>query len=326
MNDIMVSIICATFNHEKYIKRALDSFLMQKLKYKFEVVIHDDASTDNTPKIIKEYEKKYPDIFSCIYANENRTSKGVSVFKDYLIPASKGKYIAFCEGDDYFVDPLKLQKQVDYMESHPDCTLCVHAAEIVSVDEKRIQLLCPRKESGVIPPADVIKGGGGFVATNSIMFPSRIVKHFPNFFSFGEIYDYVWQMYFASQGTTYYLSDVMSAYRKGDPSSWSNQTQINTQRNVSREISKQKILRQFDEDTNYKFHDAVKSRIQESKFYIYMWTRNKKLKKDKDVIAYRKSIPRYNYYSMLLRTRTPHIYIIVHTLNIKIRLIKSNIK
>ena len=119
-NNIMVSICCITYNQEKFIRQALDGFLMQKTNFKYEIIIHDDASTDNTANIILEYEKKYPDIIKPIYQTENQYSKGK---KPTLITykAAQGKYIALCEGDDYWIDENKLQLQVDYMEKNkPD--------------------------------------------------------------------------------------------------------------------------------------------------------------------------------------------------------------
>lgn len=120
----MVSICTLAYNQEKYIGQTLQSFIDQITDFPFEVLVHDDASTDRTPEIIREYEEKYPDIIKPIYQKENQYSKNVKTSAVYQYPRAKGKYIAICEGDDLWLDPYKLQKQVDYMESHPDCTLC----------------------------------------------------------------------------------------------------------------------------------------------------------------------------------------------------------
>ena len=118
--DVIVSIICVTYNHEPYIRQCLEGFVMQKTDFAFEVLIHDDASTDKTADIIREYEAKYPDLIKPIYQIENQYSKGVKINAIYNYPRAKGKYIAFCEGDDYWIDPLKLQKQVDFLEANPE--------------------------------------------------------------------------------------------------------------------------------------------------------------------------------------------------------------
>lgn len=122
-NDPLVSICCITYNHEKYIQQCLEGFLIQKTTFPFEILIHDDASTDRTADIIREYETKYPDIIKPIYQTENQYSKGVFISATYNWSRAKGKYIALCEGDDYWIDPMKLQKQVDFLEAHPECGL-----------------------------------------------------------------------------------------------------------------------------------------------------------------------------------------------------------
>lgn len=130
-NEILVSIHCLTYNHAPYIRECLDGFVMQKTNFPFEIVIHDDASTDGTADIIREYEKKYPHLFNAIYETENQYAKYNGSFYEVLSSmqkAMRGKYIAYCEGDDYWIDPYKLQKQVDFLENHLDYTMCFHKA------------------------------------------------------------------------------------------------------------------------------------------------------------------------------------------------------
>ena len=116
----MVSVVCDVYNHEPYLRQCLDGFVIQKTNFKIEVLVHDDASTDKSAEIIMEYTNKYPDIFKPILQQENQYSRGVGIWKTYQFPRVAGKYVAICEGDDYWIDPYKLQKQVDFLESHPD--------------------------------------------------------------------------------------------------------------------------------------------------------------------------------------------------------------
>jgi glycosyltransferase involved in cell wall biosynthesis len=116
LRPVIVSIRCATYNHEPYIRQTLDGFVMQKTNFRFEAIVHDDASTDGTAAIIREYAEKYPDIIKPIYETENQYSKHDGSLNRIMESAMRGKYVALCEGDDYWVDPLKLQKQVDIME------------------------------------------------------------------------------------------------------------------------------------------------------------------------------------------------------------------
>lgn len=120
----LVSVRCITYNHEPYIAQAIDGFLMQKTDFPFEVIIHDDASTDKTADIIREYERKYPLIIKPIYQTENQYSKRNGSIAKAIDPKLKGKYIAFCEGDDYWIDPNKLQMQVDFLEKKLEHRMC----------------------------------------------------------------------------------------------------------------------------------------------------------------------------------------------------------
>ena len=126
MNNLpLVSISRITYNHASYIKECIDGFLMQKTNFNFEVLIHDDHSTDGTEEIIKEYAKQYPDIIKPLFEKENQYSLGKPIGSAvWNLPRARGEYIAICEGDDYWIDPYKLQKQVDFLESHPDYGMC----------------------------------------------------------------------------------------------------------------------------------------------------------------------------------------------------------
>lgn len=131
----LVSISCLTFNHEKFIRDAIKGFLMQKTSYPLEILIHDDASTDNTVKIIKEYEAVYPELFNCFFQPENtHTKPNKRALRKPFKDAMQGKYIALCEGDDYWTDPYKLQKQVDFLEANPEYGL-VHTDVDVLYDK-----------------------------------------------------------------------------------------------------------------------------------------------------------------------------------------------
>lgn len=130
-SKIMASISCLTFNHGAYIRQALDSFLMQKTNFEYEILVHDDASTDGTGEILREYGEKYPDKVKPLIQRSNQYSQGIdNISGAFNFPRVRGKYIFMCDGDDYWISPDKMQKQVDYLEAHPDCTLCIHSAEI----------------------------------------------------------------------------------------------------------------------------------------------------------------------------------------------------
>lgn len=124
-NELLVSVCCITYNHAPYIRQCLDGFLMQKTNFKYEIIIHDDCSTDGTTDVVREYADKYPNIIVPIIQDVNQYQNGnTSILASFLYPKVRGKYIAICEGDDYWIDPLKLQKQVDLLEKNLDVGLC----------------------------------------------------------------------------------------------------------------------------------------------------------------------------------------------------------
>lgn len=128
---VMVTVHTITFNHEPYLRDCLNGIVMQKTNFRFEAVIHDDCSTDHTADIIREYAEKYPDIIKPIYETENQFSKGKdSLMGKKMNALTNGKYIAICEGDDYWTDPNKLQMQVDFLESHPNYSMCFHDVNV----------------------------------------------------------------------------------------------------------------------------------------------------------------------------------------------------
>ena len=119
-NNLKLSIVCHTYNQEKYIRETLEGFLNQKTNFSFEIITHDDASTDSTPQIINEYQEKYPELIKTILQKDNKYSKNINIWTKYTFPKCQGKYIAICEGDDYWTDEKKLQKQVDFLENNAE--------------------------------------------------------------------------------------------------------------------------------------------------------------------------------------------------------------
>ena len=266
MKNLLVSINCITYNHEKYIEDAIKGFLMQKTNFDFEILIHDDASTDGTPNIIKEYQKMYPDIIKPILQVENQYSKGVErIAYIYNDKRSKGKYIALCEGDDYWTDPHKLQKQVDYMEINPECSMCFHASEVVDANKsltgKKIK---PYHQNCISPIEDNIIIGGGLCPTASLLYRKELIENMPKFYMNAHIGDYPLQMILATRGYIYYIDEFMSAYRSNIEGSWTNTL-------YSGENSKEKIvvhnskiielLNEFNKYTNYGYSTSVEKKI-----------------------------------------------------------------
>ncbi|WP_025124803.1 glycosyltransferase [Myroides odoratimimus] len=165
----LVSISCITYNHGNYISEALDSFLDQVVDFPIEILVHDDASTDETTEIIREYEKKYPHIIKSVYQSENQYSKGVKVGK-FNRERAVGKYYATCEGDDYWSDVNKLAFQISFLEKYEEFSFCCHRANIFNESEKMY--------TGVIPESlhPIDSQYGGLVIEHDVFFKKWVTQ------------------------------------------------------------------------------------------------------------------------------------------------------
>lgn len=137
-NNPVVSIICDTYNHVNYLAECLDSLVNQQTNFNFEILVHDDASNDGTDLIVKQFSEKYPDLIKPIIQKENQYSKGVSIWKNFQAPRIKGKYVCICEGDDYWIDKHKLQKQFDFLENNSEYGMVYSKVKIFNQEQNQI--------------------------------------------------------------------------------------------------------------------------------------------------------------------------------------------
>jgi glycosyltransferase involved in cell wall biosynthesis len=218
----VVSIICNTYNHELYIGQALEGFLAQSTAHPMEILVHDDASTDNTPDIIRDYEKRYPNLINPIYQKENQLSLGRKATLTNVRRAG-GDFVAICEGDDYWTDPSKLSKQVEALRAKPQCDLSFHPAIVKYLDGSR-----PDEVRGSISPVpvvlnarEVIGRGGGFMPSMSVMYRRHVFDFLPRWLETeAPVTDRFLKILGSLRGGAVYLPDVMAVYRKAVPGSW----------------------------------------------------------------------------------------------------------
>ena len=211
-DECMVSVVCLAYNHGKYIRQTLDGFVSQKTNFKIEILIHDDASTDDTADIIREYEAKYPNLFNPTYQIENQYSKGVKIVTSILYPKAKGKYLALCEGDDYWIDPYKLQKQVDFLESHPDYGL-VHTKAVEFLQEEN-KLLDTVRGSDFDSYDDLLLCDR--IATLTTCFKKELYKSYLRDVEIDKSWkmgDFPIWLYIAANSKIYFMDEVTSVYR-----------------------------------------------------------------------------------------------------------------
>lgn len=252
MSNPLLSICCITYNHELYLRDAINGFLLQKTNFPIEIIIHDDASTDKSAKIIQEYAKKDDRIIP-ILRKKNIRSTGVAVFP-LTFQIARGKYIALCEGDDFWTDPYKLQKQVDFLELNPNYSISFHAAEYKDFKANISRIHSYKCENGfaTYDVKKVILSGGGFMTTNSIVFRTKFIRDFPDWIKKGPTGDYPLAILLASFGDVGYFADCMSVYRMGVSNSWSEKS-----RNPGYQhkwlIGTNRMLHGFNKWTGYKY-------------------------------------------------------------------------
>lgn len=261
MKEVIVSILCTTYNHELYIRDALDGFLNQKVDFDYEIIIHDDASTDNTPKIIKEYEEKYPNIIHAIYQKENQYSKkGFSMLKDIYI-ICKGKYIAACEGDDFWIDPHKLQIQVNFLESHSEYIMTAHNAIVFNTSDNTIKAMSPYSCDKEITPEEIILQYNGNIPTASVVVRSNALKMDDIFFECC-VGDVPLQFNAITKGKIYYFDRIMSVYRFLHDNSWSMVWLKNSEKEFEHCIQMIDFLQKYDSYTKYIYSKYILSMVQ----------------------------------------------------------------
>lgn len=236
----LVSICCITYNHESFIQDAIDGFLMQKTSFPIEILIYDDASTDETANIIKVYEDKHPYIIKPIYQTENQYSKGVRPTAKFNLPRAKGKYIALCEGDDYWTDPLKLKKQVDLLEANPDFSSYFHNTTCVyeNGSQECVNYVAPTHK--LFFTLYDLSIEGNFIPTCSIMFRRELLGQLPDWWN--TLYARDWGLHILNSqyGNIGYIDEFMGVYRNHSGGLWSGISYINQ---LEATINDCKILR-----------------------------------------------------------------------------------
>lgn len=258
-----VSICCITYNHKNYIAQAVDSFLMQETDFPFEILIHDDASNDGTIDIIRGYESKYPNIIRTVIQDENQYSKDVRFFNaKFLLPIAKGKYIALCEGDDYWTSSIKLSKQLKFMDENLNYSCCFHAVEQKddTINKKLSFTRLPIK-GNTFYFEDILKSY--FIPTLSLFFRKDLMPiNIPSYEKkmYGDMF---MQLILSSSGPAYYLNEVMGVYRHHDGGVSKSMDWLASIENSSN------VFNEINELTKGKFESSIKKRMTSYVDYCY---------------------------------------------------------
>lgn len=211
----MVTIRCLTYNQELYVRECLEGLVTQKTNFRFEAIVHDDASTDGTAAIIREYAEKYPDIIKPIYETENQYSKKNGSIRRIMDSHTHGKYVAFCEGDDYWTDPLKLQKQVDVLEKNENAMMVYTGFKTIDSDGKEMkrmkyEVMKSQSFSGDVFPKLLERGNFILTLTTCFrrkVFDTDLLKEMPSGLDYGLF------LAASSMGDAIYIPDETACYR-----------------------------------------------------------------------------------------------------------------
>lgn len=216
MNNSLVSVYMVTYNHEKFIAQAIESVLSQQTNFNYEIIIGEDFSTDNTREIVKAFHEKHPDKIKLILQSEN---VGVKENVDCVFRACNSKYIAILEGDDYWTDPLKLQKQIDFLENNQEYSACFHNAKIIQEGKKGNDWnYCDFKQNQTFVIEDILKKN--FIPTAAVVFRNNFNDNFLKLLKNIMAGDWFIHIYNAQFGKIYYLHDFMAVYRAHGNGQW----------------------------------------------------------------------------------------------------------
>jgi len=266
-DDIVVSVCITAYNHGKYIAQALDSILMQEVDFKYEIVVGEDCSTDNTRQILLAYKKKYPDKLKLLLHEKNMGAQKNVIA---ILNNCSGKYIAMLDGDDYWIDPKKLQIQIDLMEKNPDCHMSFHPAEARIDNAETGKVIAKHtNKNKIFTTSEVILGGGGFAPTASTVFHREVIDNLPDFFEETPVGDYYLQILGSVHGGALYIDRVMSVYRLGIEGSWSHSMiNIDIDKKVKIHHAYMKALNDMNIYLNKKYQNEIVQK--RSRYYYYI--------------------------------------------------------
>lgn len=258
---LMVSVFCLTYNHRKYIRKALEGILNQKTTFNYNILVFDDASDDGTSDILLDYQSRYPDRIKIYVSPHNTYGKPErkdllrKLYDKYLT----GKYVAWCEGDDEWIDSNKLQIQIDFLETHPDCSMVSHAFLIKNYQKKCTSKKMHSDDNRFFSPDEIICGNNGNLATASLVMRKDVflLDGFPDC----DVVDYPMQLNALCYGKIYYFTDVMSIYRYMHEGSWCLSYSESINKRVNHNSVMVEFLKKFDLYSDHRFTSHINKRI-----------------------------------------------------------------
>lgn len=238
-----LAIYMITYNHESFIEETIESMMTQKTNFEYKLFIGEDFSKDNTREVCVRLKEKYPNKID-LFLNEKNLGANLNAKQIFKACFESGaKYIALCEGDDYWTDPLKLQKQVDFLEANPDYVICYHKVKVLQNGILKEDTIT-QEVAETTTIKDLAKGN--YIHTCSVVFKNNLYEKFPEYFHKSPVGDYFLHMLNARYGKIKFLDEYMGVYRLHETSVWSSKTQIKREQ-IWREFLKN-IRKNFDKE------------------------------------------------------------------------------
>lgn len=302
-----------TYNQANYIKQCLDSILCQKININFDVLVHDDCSNDGTYEILLDYQKQYSNIHIIHEKDRQFLKLGFNkMIYENVVPCINSKYVAYCDGDDYWCDDHKLQKQYDFMETHKDYSMCFHSAYQLKNNNEMSSKWFFGDEEDIDMSLLINDEPGIRIATSSIFLRSDVFKDFPNWRLNFPVEDVPMYMNALLKGKIHRLKDIMCVYRQFANGSWSTQNKNDIVRKLNHINSIINSTQEFNVETNYKYNDLVKKQILNCEFRIYYLNRDfPNLFQKKFKYLFRR-LPFKERISLKLQYRMPKLYKTIH--------------
>lgn len=300
--DFKVWVRCITYNHAPYITEALDGFCMQQTDFPYVCTIYDDASTDGEQEVLRAYMQEHfnledkdvtryeeTDDYTLVFA-QHKDNKNCFFAVYYLkynhykvkkpkYPYQRDwrniKYEALCEGDDYWTHPKKLQRQVDFLDSHPEHSLCFHANYSLYKDNRKNAYYPYKEDMEVCPMKDIILSGGNFMATASMVFFTQLGSGYRVWSKSSKVGDGPLMLTLAERGRVGYINEVMCCYRVGAQGSWTQRILMDKKKKSEHYKQTFQFWREYDEWTNYKYHPLIKRKIIKNK--LHYWLKKNKI-------------------------------------------------
>lgn len=287
----LVTIFMITYNHEKFIAEAIESALMQQTDFSYKLIIGEDCSTDNTRAICREYQKKYPDKIELILNEKNLGAMGNSYQIHY---ACQSKYVAMLEGDDFWTHPLKLQKQVDFMEANPGAAACFHQVNYNTMDPAKRYLMPKKLNKNAFDIYDVIAFAttGWQIMTSSILYRKAALPAVPHWYTHHKIGDITVILLAALNGTINYIDEVLGAYRENPTSLTQTKEYLNYK--VTHELIN--VYLSFNKHTGGKYRNEIYRQL-----LVYLYDLIYYYKSKNNKLQLLKQTVRFNHYTLQLK-------------------------